>query len=374
MPARRTRREKKQGARMSLPKFYAVYISVVAVAVFAIAGGLFYLRSALSDFEAGQPKYAVEPYERMFTSRDYGALMDLSGDSDLESCALYHAGGEVTVDEVHSDRDNQVKYQVRAGGEKVGGITLTRGGAGWSLEQLTLAQVKIVEPEPTPEPGNVYTVSILAPSDSVVTVDGAALTAEDVAEEGLYPEAKAHLPANVPCPTLVRYEISSDSSSPEVSAVSAGGQAHRITSDGEGSFTAELINDKGMQALHGERAIKTAQNFALFTSGDITKNKMLSCMVKDGPGYKTIKDYDNRWPVGHHSYKFFEPRAAYFVSYSEDCYSCEISYMFTMHTGEQQYLESPTRMTCYFVGNGDRWRMYDFVLGAEMLTDEDVRG
>ena len=85
-----------------------------------------------------------------------------------------------------------------------------------------------------------------------------------------------------------------------------------------------------------------------------------------------INAYDNRFPLVHESYRFFDSKAAYFISYSDTCYSCDVSYRFVVRTKNNEYKESPTRVTCYFLKTKNKWMLYDFVIGSELLTDADV--
>ena len=115
-----------------------------------------------------------------------------------------------------------------------------------------------------------------------------------------------------------------------------------------------------------------AKNFALFTSDDISRAKMLSFAVRNAPGYKTIKAFDNRWFLGHSSYRFSKVRTAYFVKYSNNCFSCDVSFVFSVKTRDKKTVNTPTRMTCYFLKEKKVWRLYDFVLGTELLTAEEA--
>jgi len=352
--------------------FYSVYLSVTIILIAGIVAALLFMRGWLIRFEASQPKYALAPYEALFASRDYAALLELSSEGDSGELALYHLPGDIAVYETYTSQANTTCYQVRAGGERVGEILLARDSAddsAWKLSQMTLTRAAATPPPETPRA--LYTFHIIAPAGATVTVEGVALTDNDIAETNIPGPAKGHLPKKTPAPKLTKYMVKTDSAAPEITALSPEGGVYRLEYDGDQTYSTLPLNDRKLQKAREKRAIEVAKNFALFTADDITRAKMLSFAVKNSPGYKTIKGFDNRWFLGHSSHRFSKVRAAYFVKYSSTCFSCDVSFVFSVKTRDKKTVDTPTRMTCYFQKDKKVWRLYDFVLGTQLLTARD---
>ncbi len=375
----RRRRGRKKSILRS--RFYQVYFILVILCVAGIALGARYLNGVLEDYESAQPKYVAQQAARLFERGDYEAIFGLDTsmqDVPAEDRAYYisqlqalAAGREVSWSESYSGNENERRYRVSLDGEKFAEFTLVPSGAQtkrgnrlWTLGSVTtsvrIEAPQVVEPEPTPAPA--IACSITVPSSFTVTVDGRVLDANDVVEDGIPIVPAGMLPSDVTSPAMVRYAFPSESGVPDIRVTDRQGNVQNPAQDGEHSWRCELPQNPELEALYGESALEVAKRIAKYSTREVSQDSVLKKCAKGSPAYESIKSFDSSLGKKPKSSTFENVAVSDFYLYSEDCFSCRVSFDYIPRFGKESKTY-PTAYTLYFIRQGDSGKLYSFSLG-----------
>ena len=337
----------------------------------------------LEDYESAQPKYVAQQAARLFERGDYEAIFGLDTsmrDVPEEDRAYYigqlqalAAGREVSWSEAYSGNEDERRYRVSLDGEKFAEFTLVPSGAQtkrgsrlWTLGSVTtfvrIEEPQIAEPEPTPTPVPTIACSITVPSSFTVTADGRMLDANDVVEDGIPIVPSGMLPSDVTAPAMVRYAFPSESGAPDIRVTDWQGNAQTPVQDGEYSWRCELPQNPELEALYGESALEVAKRIAKYSTREASQDSVLKKCAKGSPAYESIKSFDSSLGKKPKSSTFENVVVSDFYLYSEDCFSCRVSfdYIPRFSSGSKTY---PTAYTLYFVRQEDTGKLYSFSLG-----------
>ena len=223
--------------------FYRIYFGVIVVGVIGIVIGTRYLNGVLKDYESAQPVHVAETAAQMFENADYESIYnyDTSASSIAEGDKAFYVdsmheiadGKQVTWSAAYSSNDDEQLYNVLLENEKFAEITLvpsgevtSRGNRLWTLGSVTTyvtlgeqEPVEEVEEEPVEEveeevpAGTPYHITV--PSESTVTVNGVALTADDISIANIPAVADGLLPDGIAVPMLTEYVVYSENGAPQ---------------------------------------------------------------------------------------------------------------------------------------------------------------
>lgn len=377
----RRRRGRKKSILRS--RFYQVYFILVILCVLGIALGANYLNGVLADYESAQPKYVARQAARLFERGDYEAIFGLDTsmrDVPEEDRAYYigqlealAAGREVSWSEAYSGNEDERRYRVSLDGEKFAEFTLVPSGAQtkrgsrlWTLGSVTtfvrIEEPQIAEPEPTPTPVPTIACSITVPSSFTVTADGRTLDANDVVEDGIPIVPAGMLPSDVTAPAMVRYAFPSESGAPDIRVTDWQGNAQTPMQDSEHSWRCDLPQNPELEALYGESALEVAKRIAKYSTREASQDSVLKKCAKGSPAYESIKSFDSSLGKKPKSSTFENVVVSDFYLYSEDCFSCRVSFDYIPRFGKESKTY-PTAYTLYFVRQGDSGKLYSFSLG-----------
>lgn len=349
--------------------------------VAGIALGANYLNGVLEDYESAQPKYVAQQAARLFERGDYEAIFGLDAsmqDVPEEDRAYYigqlealAAGREVSWTEAYSGNEDERRYRVSLDGEKFAEFTLVPSGAQtkrgnrlWTLGSVTtsvrIEAPQVVEPEPTPAPA--IACSITVPSSFTVTVDGRVLDANDVVEDGIPIVPAGMLPSDVTAPAMVRYAFPSESGVPDIRVTDRQGNVQNPAQDGEHNWRCELPQNPELEALYGESALEVAKRIAKYSTREVSQDSVLKKCAKGSPAYESIKSFDSSLGKKPKSSTFENVAVSDFYLYSEDCFSCRVSFDYIPRFGKESKTY-PTAYTLYFIRQGDSGKLYSFSLG-----------
>ena len=270
-------------------------------------------------------------------------MSDLVGDQQL------------TLRSVLSINDDEQKYNVLLDGQKFAELTLGPSGetsehnfAKWTLKRLeTLAFG-----------ANEYTIT--APADSVVVVNGQTLTEDDAIETGIATAANGNLPDGVPEPTLTKYGVYMSFGAPErIEVTDRNGNPQELIQDSERSWSCGIAYDDSIKSKVESSVVTIGRRIAAFTSEDYSKYDLIAACINPSPARSYILNMDNQWTSAHDSYKFNNIETYDYYVYSDNCFSCKISFDYVIHytQGNKTY---PTNYTLYFAKSGKTFKLYSF--------------
>lgn len=348
--------------------FYRIYFGLLAVCAIALTIGLVVLTGVLREYEQTRPVHTAEAYLDMLNRRDWAqvhAIDDAARKLKYETADQYArymdeltAGKEFSLKSILSIDENEQKYNLMLDGQKFAELTLMHSGAvtkhnfaEWQLKNLEIVAAR----------ANEYTVT--APADSVVTVNGKALGAEDILETGLPTEAAENLPDGVEAPTLTKYGVYMFFSAPEdVRATDRNGNEQEVTRDGEHSWSCDLTYDDANIKEYVEGNVVTwGRRLAAYTTGDYDKIDLSNACINPSPARSFIRNMENQWATAHNGYDFQNIETYDYYVYSDSCFSCKISFDYIVHYSKQDQ-SYPTLYTLYFYRDGGTFKLYNFTM------------
>ena len=360
-----TKKRKKKSILHS--RFYQIYFLLILLCLIAIGVGLGVERGVLTEYEATRPAHAAEPVAHAFESRNFGALF--SYDTAAQTYApgetaryadflnTYTAGKTVSCREAYSADANEKKYSVYADDEKIAVFTLRQTGEvtehGYPIWTTGSVETLVL-------PIQRYTVT--APSDSVVTANGRALTDADALETGIKTACAGMLPEGVPEITKTCYFVDACFTEPVFSVVDRFGSTQTLTRDSEFAYSSEVPANTSLKEICEQNVLAVAHKLANFTSEDLSQNKMLSYTVKNSPAYKIVREFDNQWCPSHRSVEFRDESTSEYFDYGDSCFSCRVKFQYVIHYSNSPDNIYDTAYTLYFYKQGGGFKLYNFTM------------
>ena len=348
--------------------FYRIYFVLILLCVIGICIGMNVLNGVMKEYESTRPVHAAEEVAEIFERRDFAgiypydtAAAEVAAGQSAQYVDFMNAhtqGKTFSWREAYSGRDDEKKYSVLFDDEKLATFTLAASGEtsehGYNYWKLDSVESSVL-------PVTRYTIT--APSDSVVTVDGRALTQDDALETGLKTACAGMLPSDVPEATRTQYFADVCFGEPAITVTDKYGAAQELTQDDACAFSCELSENESLKPICEPNVIAVAQKLANFTSEDLSQNKMLKYVEKNSPAYKTIQEFDNQWCPAHIGYEFQDVQTSDYYDYSDSCFSCRISFKYVIHYEKADDNVYDTAYTLYFHKKDGSFKLYSFTMG-----------
>ncbi len=173
-------------------------------------------------------------------------------------------------------------------------------------------------------------MTLTAPSNAAVFVNGQEISASD--QWRLEDETEVEQLKNVPDgyltkPVMVRYKVTGIVGRPEIRVVNCLGETIAVQENPEkGTVTAGF--DAGEETLNQYRdtVISLSQMYSKFVTNDLSKTQMLQKILPDCAMYQEIRGFNQTFYTDHFKYWFENVVTENIQFYTENCFSCEISY------------------------------------------------
>lgn len=357
------RKKKKKG----FPVFYTIYFALIALAVFAVAFGMRYLRGYLAAYENSQPKYEAEKVAQTFLNRDFETLFgyedqSLFKDETEEQYVEYMneltSGMNITYKNVVSGSEDVKRYLVKADDVPLGEFSLKKNGVvdeygfeGWTLDTMKTTGVLRSE-----------TYRVTAPSTSTVYVDGQPLSSDCIVERDIPIFTVEDLPDGAHVPTNCVYEFTRYFGVEQVRVVDQYGEENVLTENGNTYTAAFNYDDSRLAPEVEERVIEVVRRLSCFMTDDYSRSRLYRDLIEDSKAYSYVKRFDLNWIASHKGYEFSNMEVNNYVSYSEDCFSAEARYDYTIIYRKADPETYPTAYRLFFKKVKDTWYLYDFTL------------
>ena len=361
----------KQKVNMRSSWYYRIYFGLLALSVAAIIVGVVFLWGVLEDYEQARPKYVADEVVDIYATRDFEtlyekdtAVVEYFVNETKQDYVAYMQGAcynsDFSWEEAFSGNENEKAYVILKDGERFAKAVLEPTGEK-SKYGSTLWQLKNVSTMGlTPS-----TCTVTVPSTYTVAVNGRTLGEADVQEANIAIDATGKLPSKVPDPTMTRYAISMYfGGTPEIVVTNEAGETLEVTAgETEDSYVCPWPTDESIKTKYEMTIAKYAQKLANYTSEDLSRSGMLSYVENSSPAEKTIKSYSNYWYPSHKSTKMKNVVTDNYQVYSDDCFSCTVSFDYVVSYANRADNTYPTKYTLYFHVTKKGCLIYNFTIG-----------
>lgn len=367
--AKKKHKQKKKNLLQLLKEgwFYRIYFAVMLLCFAALAIGLVTLHGVMEEYEQTRPVHFAQSIMDAVNQRDWSQVYEMDESARKlrqetpEQYAQYMneltQGKTFTLKSVLSINDAERKYNILMDGQKFAEMVLEPSGETtahdfehWRLKSISTTAFAASE----------YTVT--APADSVVYVNGQALTQADIIESGIATEADGNLPEGVPAPTLVKYGVYMSFGTPDsVTVTDKSGKAQEVTQLDERNWSCGLAYDDSIKAQVEGEVVKWGRRIAAYTTGDYSKSDLSRACINPSPARTYIRNMENQWAAAHDGYDFQNIKTFDYYIYSDSCFSCKISFDYIVHYKKQDK-SYPTNYTLYFAKDGGQFKLYSFTM------------
>ena len=375
----RTRRAKKT----SVFWIFLAIFALVWVALWSMLIG--YIYRCLKTYEAAQPERRVEEVMAGLREGSFGEPLGVTPDhSRFEDPAVYRdayrtlvESGELTYRKAAGSYNAQAPvYDLYAGEAKVASVSLREKSSQPLMFILTLQEWEVASVDPVLGTGELdYTIAI--PDSYTLQVNGIPADERERTGEWTELEEFQYAAAYVTVPTLVEYRITGLFQAPDIQVLSPQGVAAELTQRGDGTLAVEHFVTAEMDPALAAFALKNAKDYSNFFSRDLpgatgSISGLRGMFPKDSYYLELAEHYRlyDMWMYSDHQTPVFSNEVVEgYIPYSEDFFSCEVSFdkmMILTRTGEERHDNTHTRF--YYVRIDGKWLIADM---QQILSQED---
>ncbi len=352
--------------------FWKIYFVCLLLSAVVIGGICWYLHGMLGEYEDAQPKYvAEEVFNQYFNPVDYDKLLaDATYNAGLASLDTVRSyletevgGAEFSWSMGSSSAKDESRYIVKAGNKQIGSIVLKESGErtrhGVPIYEFSSLELAL---DPSLIPGGTATIRV--PAGYTVYVDGQVLDRSSIT--GTYTEEHA-LPFAPEGQQALDYEIytlGAITQLPgEVAVTSPEGLYTNVTQDGA-QYTSSVAFSQELQDAYSDYVLSAIEGYAAY-------------MQKvAGSGFNQIRDYfdpnselyshvanaaNDLWMVKNNSGNdFTDVYAGEFYKWSDEEFSCHISFTQILHRDAAEDFPDPINMYVYLHNVNGQYKIYQW--------------
>lgn len=360
------KRKKKKKKRIN--KFARFLICYSAVLAAAMVVCWIVLYGFIKDYEEGRPSSQMDKIISYFTADNVENLLNESSVKvnefeTNEQIAGYLEGklGNETVTYRKKSREYSEStpvYVVYAGDTPIAKVSLVQNGK--NSHNFTKWKMGSVSFDDYSDKSNNNTITISAPSDSKVMVNGIEVGDSYIKESGQEFSPCKHVGDYVEKPLRTVYEISGLVAQPQVEAELSGVNLEIVNENN--TYTAEYPSDDDMLAEMQDDITSIARNYGKYIINRGSLSSLTSRMV--GYANEYISDIPAVWAFLYgktYTYEFNNENISNFRKYSDDCFSCDVYYDLYVDwkDGNKTY---NTSVTYTFVKTDGEWYVADFII------------
>ena len=140
------------------------------------------------------------------------------------------------------------------------------------------------------------------------------------------------------------------------------GNAQEPTESGENAWSCPLPETPGLRDKYGKAVVSIAQQLARLSAKTISKEAMLKYCAKNSPARANINNFDDSTGKNKKPEKFDNIKSSNYYQYSENCFSCHVSFDYISKFTAKVIKTYPTSYTLYFITDGNSGKLYSFTL------------
>lgn len=344
--------------------FLTVYVTLL---VGLIAFGLYYVWNLLIDYEAGMPDVQMTKILEQTTEQSVldfvdGYLFEISEFDTIDSVkAIYQNildGQELVFKRDETFRNEAPVYQIMAGETRVLTVTLKQSGVnGHGFAIWERGEIRFNE-ELIPR----QSISVRVPKDSVVLLNGIPVSDEYLRAEEDVPLG-SHIEEYVE--TVPKYQVYQMDGLIQVEQVLVNNDMVPIVmvEDEEYDYSYAFATDDSAYSEISGVAMDIAHSYAtyLINKGNLSVAHSRSI----GTARKYLGSMDTAvfylWNE-EYTYEFSDESVSNVIRYSEDCISCDTSYVLTVRYRLNRSIEYHTCIHGMYIKKDGIWYLADFEL------------
>lgn len=358
-----------------MKKGFRNFLIVYSLLLIALIGaGLFYVWGLLIDYEASIPDVNMEKYLADFDESNIHALygsfpLELEEYEDKEAVEAKvceeAAGGELSYRKQAGVYTNSAPvYEVLSGENVIATAALTQNGqndhgfAVWDMTDVSFTGYGL----------DFFDVTVKVPFDAVVFVNGRVIDEAYRTSEETVSLAKNISEYVRKTPGYKIYTMEHLANMPEIEV--NGENMYPAASEDYTVFY-DFGTDEELKGQVSGRITEMTREFGAYIINKGSLSRLQSYMV--GKAKEYVSNIPAVWAylVGEeYSYTFTNETIENFVRYSEDCFSCEVSYTLNVTYRQTRGISYDTTLICTYIRKDGVWYLADFI----MENKEDLNG
>lgn len=330
---------------LSLPKFYRIYFSALAIFIVLLITGAIILSCVISNYNKGIPETVSENFfTETFLNTDLDKIMEMGkvteNEFETKDALKQYIKNLLTGDLSYtstSSSGNEKNYIVKCGDVKVASFTLLPDKKGdYHAESLTLELGK----------NKVDTFKVL--SGTTLYINGVAVSDNYIIERIEHAYASV-LPDETPKPEWITYKVSGLSSAPEIKVIDRNGIETTLTEAKDGILTEDIIYDEPEKEIV-DRVLAGAKQYAICMQEDASKASVYPYFERGTDLYKGIQAVENFFVWDHYAYEIQDESVTEYMRYDENTVSMRISFTHVLKKYGHEDYKDITDIT-YFARN-----------------------
>lgn len=344
-------------------KFLIIYAGILLLAGFIT---IIVLYNFLKDYEEGIPSNCMDKVIDSFTEDKIEDLLEENNVSfsEFENTKVvseYLKGklsdGEVIYRKKAGEYSEKTPvYVVKAGDTAIAKVSLVSAGKNkskftkWKIGEISFGDYT----------NDLADIQITAPTGATVYVNDVMVEDSYITEKNVAFSPCLHVSDYVTAPTNTVYKIDKLIAEPEIKAVLNGETLPvEATKDGYAIYYPE---DQELFASQKDYIIEIGEQYGKYIINRGSLSKLSSYMT--GYAAEYVSDIPAIWAYlwgKSYTYEFQDEKITNFRKYSDDCFSCDVSYNLYVNygSGDTTY---KTSMTYTFVKKNNKWLLADFIL------------
>lgn len=345
-------------ARKSM--FFKIYIAVLGVFLVLLAAGLCLLYTWLDAYEQARPETVIQTIYSTYIQkgdlyglRKQGVLKISPYETEATLNSAFGAmieGKKLELLAVSPKLNDQGRaYTVTADGAPLLTVRLRQqkkgrlGVKSYAAEQVALAA------------GFYRTVTVTAPSNAQLSINGIALQKEKPVKEAV-PEVLRQKAGDAALAVPQRYQLENFlSAAPKITAE---GEIPFAVTGENGVYAVQQTIDADAAKRMQDFAQAAAQTYAAHMQNDASLRNVAAYVDTQTDFYKNIQSSMVMFAWEHNGYAFEGSRCGAVYAYGGGLYRCRVSFTQVLYLGSKTYRD-PFDQYVYFYETGDGYKVID---------------
>lgn len=345
-----------------LSLFTKIYLGVISAFLCSLLVFLSILWNWLAAYEVSLSKNIAADVVKSIEngSFDIGSVKTTEFDlaDDIKAYFDKFKNTEVGVFKV-SDQNDENTFVLKSGEERIATVYIKENGkkGKFGFSQFELEAVAI--------DSKTETISIKAPKDYKVMVNGVEVGNKYISNENSADPLSSILPSDVAPVQYVEYTVQKPMIFHGVS-VSFGDKTENIVlNEGEKVYNAKPFSQTELKSVHSEFILKSMKAYSYYIFEKADFSTVTPYLEKSSPFYKKSATIDNNWVRGHSGCKFQNETFSDFYKYDENTIACHFKMDVVMNRWGKGEYRDKIDMTLILRNKGNGYKIYNSMSVAE---------